>query len=81
MPPSESYASGTTPLINDTRRKLQVKEILSTQAVVVGDISGVTGVYSGNGAPGVEVVPTGSAALYTDLVTGDLYHWNGSAWV
>lgn len=79
--PSESYASGTVPQINDTRRKLQVKEILATQAVVVGDISGVTGVFSGNGAPGAEVVPTGAAALYYDNASGDIYEWNGSAWV
>lgn len=72
---SETYASGTTPQINDTRRKLQVKEILATKAIVTGDISGVTGVYSGNGAPAGDLIPSGSA-LYVDLNNGSLYYWN-----
>ena len=73
--PSETYTSGTTPQIHDTRRKLQVKEVIATKAIMVGDISGVTGVYNGNGAPPGDLVPAG-AAVYTDLDTGDLYYYN-----
>lgn len=75
MPPSETYASGTTPKITDPRRKLQIKEILATKAV---SVSGVTGVYSGNGAP--TDAPSGSAAIYVNLDNGDFWYWDGAAW-
>lgn len=78
---SESYASGKTPGITDPQRKLLIKAIRAIQDVVVGDISGVTGVYSGSGAPGIEVVPTGSAAIYYDTANNAIYLWNGAAWV
>jgi len=73
----ETYGSGTTPAKGDTKRMLLVKLILASGAPV----SGVTGVYSGAGAPGI--VPAGTSAVYfqTDSNPPGL-QWNyyGGSW-
>lgn len=73
---SESYSSGTVPLLVNTERQLLVKILLSLNAGGGGG-SGTSQITSGNGAP--SSTPTG-AALYYDNLTGILYQWNGSAW-
>ncbi len=71
------FPEGDTPKPQDNPfRSLQKQVSLGAG----GSVSGVTGVYNGNGAPAI--VPSGTAADYTDQLTGDRYYWdpNTSTW-
>lgn len=77
--PAETYGSGIVPQIGDTERMLLVKDVIAVGGITL-TISGVTGVYRGNGAPGA-LVPSGSAAVYYSDDTGGIWSWNGSTWI
>lgn len=69
----ETYASGTTPAMGDTKRMLLVKLALSASGLGVQ-------IYSGSGSPVGVVTPTSAVAVYFDTDDGTQYNWYSSAW-
>lgn len=62
--------------------QMGVLNSLASQLLGSG-ISGVTGVYSGNGDPNGVVTPAGGAALYIQkdsVPAGQVWWWDGAAW-
>ena len=53
--------------------------ILGAVSAIAGGGSGGSGVTCGVGDP--VAAPSGSCGLYYDTTNGDLWKWNGAAWV
>lgn len=71
------FATGTTPYGYHTQRIIEEK-ILDALNTLTLDVSGVTGVYSGSGAPAAD--PGVAEAIYIDTDTGEQYQWFSGAW-
>lgn len=73
-----SYRSGTTPLAVNPSKVIEDKILIKLNNGSGAGGGGTGSVLNGHGAPSAN--PGVSAALYTDLDTGNLWSWNGAAW-
>ena len=70
-------------MLNDTQRMLLEKILTAINGITTLTISGITGVYAGNGPPVGAPASGATAALYYDTSTGTIYEWDNAtlSWV
>lgn len=77
MAVAEVWASGTLPVIGDTKRMLMIKEILATQGISLS-VSGVTGVYAWDGTGAMPTASGPALLLGKGSIDGQMWRKTSS---